>query len=317
MKFFDSLRDQYGTTVCLSTQDPGRLQPCNRGIRERIPGTKSWTQQDSNIYLTGVDLAHWPTQLLKTSIIHMAKTLDEMEAEIAAFEKCRYLSNQTIPSPRIVWEYVPQPFPAAGLMARQQRVKNVIQGHVEVVCIKWEDLVKLFPRGDNLPQTQEAALPDFATAVTEVHAEALTDSSTTMIVSCGQHGYLYYGMEDASRWYPPYHEPADVVDAEYSFSAFVGGFSVAYAAERGVVAGMICGIVAESFCLEQCGLPDIRPSVLERRKKKLRVNGRDAGWRAKEYIDFRKVDNPMYLLKLFYSLEDDEPPEPQGACAVA
>ncbi|KAG9255537.1 uncharacterized protein F5Z01DRAFT_546440 [Emericellopsis atlantica] len=311
MKFFDSLRDWYGTAVHLSPQDPGRLQPCNRGIRERMPGSKSWTQQDSIIHLTGVDLAHWPTELLKTSVIHMAKTLDEMEAEIAAFEKCRYLANQTIPAPRIVWEYMPQPGPAADLTAQKERFKNFIARHVEVVCIKWEDLVKFFPRGDGLPQTQEAALPDFATAATEMHADALTESRTTMVVSCGQHGYLYYGMEDVSRWYPPYHEPADVVDAKYSFSAFVGGFSVAYAAERGVVAGMICGIVAESFCLEQCGLPDIRPSVLERRKKKLRVNGRDAGWRAKEYIDFRKVDNPVYLLALFYSI-DPESLDPQG-----
>ena len=164
-----------------------------------------WAQQNRDGPSTRVKLEHWTTRLLKTTVIHMAKNLEEMEAEVETFRKCRYkyVLNQSIPDARIIWEY--QPDSTTDFEGRWQRVKQVIVEEIAVFLIKWEDLVGLFTRRDGLPQTPDAPLPEFLPHATELHADALTDSRTTMIVSCGEHGYLYYGGDHSLRWYPAHH----------------------------------------------------------------------------------------------------------------
>lgn len=205
--------------------------------------------------LTAEDLT---PELLGAKSFHLICSAGRCIDQITAILNLRreHLSVETSP-PFFIWEPVPDLCTPEELARTYAALK-----HVNVVSPNHDELASMvgFQHGDQVNQK-----------AVEEHAQLFLDQGIgregngAIVVRCGAVGCFVLS-RTTRRWLPACHtDPRKVIDPTGGGNAFLGGLAVGLVRTNfDVVESARWGSVAASFCIEQTGMPQLRPLKPER-----------------------------------------------------
>lgn len=219
------------------------------------------------------------------------------QRSIEILESLQKARSQSLPSPIITWEPVPD-------LCLPENLKDCLSvlPNLNVLTPNAEEAARFFSQTEPVTKQQHEELA--AKFISNLTNDSQFQTGSGIVLRSGALGCFILTSKGINEWIPAYHNENNpkrsVIDPTGGGNTFIGGFTTGFVMSEGdwrIAA--LCGNIAAGIAIEQIGMPVFK---FRKEGEEEEWNGKSFKQRVESYIEWNKldfdVDEVLRVLKL-------------------